>query len=111
MQEKQETDIEIGKLLAKGVIVPTTHEGEHISPIFTSPKKDGTSCLILNLKRLNEHVLYRHFEMESLTTVLNMHGETRLLYGINRLEGCLLHCANCHRTPQIPYVSVASQTV
>ena len=69
MQEKQVTDIEIGKLLAKGVIVPTTHEGEHISPIFTSPKKDGTSCLILNLKRLNEHVLYRHFKMESLTTV------------------------------------------
>ena len=73
LQEKQVTDIEIGKLLAKEVIVPTTHEeGEYISPIFTRPKKDGTSCLILNLKRLNEHVLYRHFKMESIATVLNM---------------------------------------
>ena len=73
MQEKQVIDNEIGKLLAKGVIVPTTHEeGEYTSPIFTRPKKDGTSRLILNLKRLNEHVLYRHFKMESLTTVSNM---------------------------------------
>ena len=69
----QVIDIEIGKLLAKGVIVPTTHEErEYISPTFMRPRKDDTSRLILNLKRLNEHVLYRHFKMESLTTVLNM---------------------------------------
>ena len=73
LQEKQIISMEIDKLLSKGVIIPTCHEeGEYISPIFTRPKKDGTSRIILNLKCLNEHVLYRHFKMESLCTVLHM---------------------------------------
>ena len=73
LQEKQIISMEIEKLLSKGVIIPTLREeGEYTSPIFTRPKKDGTSRVILNLKHLNEHVLYRHFKMESLCTVLHV---------------------------------------
>ena len=48
---------EISKLVAKRVIVKTSHEpGEFISPIFSVPKKDYRVRLILNLKRFNEYV-------------------------------------------------------
>ena len=44
-------DEQISKLLAKNVIVKTSHEpGEFISPIFSVPKKDDKVRLILNLK-------------------------------------------------------------
>lgn len=66
-------DTEIAELLAKGVITPSSHEkGEYISPIFTRAKKDGSFRVILNLKRLNIHVQYHHFKMDSLNTVLQM---------------------------------------
>ena len=43
-------------MLAKGVIEDSEHEdGESISPIFLTPKTDGTFRLILNLKKLNEY--------------------------------------------------------
>ena len=63
---------EIEKHLQKGVIVTTGHEkGEFISPIFIRPKKDGSFRLILNLKRLHEHVEYQHFEMDTLVSAIN----------------------------------------
>lgn len=72
-REIQSISTEMEKLLKKGVIVPTIHEqGEFISPIFTRPKKDGTSRMILNLKSLNKYLSYHHFKMDSLSTVLNM---------------------------------------
>ena len=67
-RQKQEViDVEIDKLLIKGVISETTHcHGEYISTIFVRPKKDGGHRLILNLKSLNEHVEYHHFKMDTL---------------------------------------------
>ena len=55
---KQEAiDLEIDKLLKKGVIKECEHEnGEFISPIFVTDKKDGGYLLILDLKDLNEDV-------------------------------------------------------
>ena len=50
---------EIKKLLSKGIIVTSAHEpDEFISPIFLRPKPDGSHRLILDLKGLNEHVVY-----------------------------------------------------
>ena len=73
LEEQHVIDIEIDKLLVKGVITPSSHEeGEYISPIFTRAKKDGSFRVILNLKRLNTHVQYHHFKMDSLNTVLQM---------------------------------------
>ena len=58
---------EVAKLLDKGVIVGSSHEpDELISNIFLRKKKDGTYRMILNLKQLNEFIVYRHFKMDSL---------------------------------------------
>lgn len=73
LHEQHVIDAEIDKLLAKGVIIPSSHEeGEFISPIFTREKKDGTFRLSLNLKCLNTHLRYQHFKMDSFNAVLNM---------------------------------------
>ena len=60
-------------LLKKSVIVETLHDpGEFISPIFVRSKKDGTTRMILNLKSLNEHVVYLHFKMNTLKDAIRL---------------------------------------
>ena len=61
-------DSEIKKLLSKGVIVESTNsEEEFVSSIFLRIKKNGLDYrIILNLKELNNFVVYQHFKMESL---------------------------------------------
>ena len=64
---------EIIKLLAKRIIKVSEHErGEYISPIFVSPKKDGSFRMILNLKKLNAYVVYHHFKMESIWSAIRL---------------------------------------
>ena len=64
---------EVNKLLKKGVIVECEHEPvEYISPIFLKEKTDGTQKLILNLKKLNKHLEYKHFKMQTLETILTL---------------------------------------
>ena len=73
LDEQYVIDTEIDKLLAKGVLTPSSHEeGEYISPIFTRAKKDGSFRVILNLKCLNTHVQYHHFKMDSLTVFIRL---------------------------------------
>ena len=61
------TQKEVTKLLDKGVIVVSSHEpDEFISNIFLRREKDGSYRMILNLKELNEFVVYHHFKMDSL---------------------------------------------
>ena len=73
----KKTDIattKIKKLLTKGIIRKATHvPGEFISTIFTRPKKDGSHRLILNLEKLNKHIVYHHFKTDSL------HSATQLM--------------------------------
>ena len=72
-QEQEVIDVEIDKLLIKGVISETTHcHGEYISTIFVRPKKDRGHRLILNLKSLNEHVEYHHFKMDTLQSAIRL---------------------------------------
>ena len=60
-------DLEIQKLLAKGVITKCEHEtGEYISPIFIRQTPDTSYRLILNLKNLVEYRPYIHFKMATL---------------------------------------------
>ena len=60
-QEQEVIDMEIDKLLIKGVISETTHcIGEYISTVFVRPKKDEDHRSILNLKNLNDHVAEHH---------------------------------------------------
>jgi hypothetical protein len=71
--QTQAIEVEIETLLKKGVVVLTEHEkGEYISPIFTTAKKDGSARMILNLKSLNKFIEYKHFKMESFSTIVNM---------------------------------------
>lgn len=66
-------DSEIVELLQKGVIRKTDHsEDDFLSPIFVRPKKNNTWRLILNLRDLNENMIYQHFKMETLKTALEL---------------------------------------
>ena len=56
-------DKEMAKLVLKGVLIKSSHEGEFLSTVFLRPKKDGTHRLVLNLKKLNKCVSYHHFKM------------------------------------------------
>ena len=72
-QQGQFIDSEIQNLMKKGVIVESTHEpNEYTLPIFPRPKKDGSHHLILNLKSLNQSVVYQHFKMDTIWTVIGM---------------------------------------
>lgn len=71
IEELDIIDLEIEKLLTKKVVTYSKHEpGEFISGLFTRPKKDGSKRMILNLKRLNLHIEYNKFKMESIQNVL-----------------------------------------
>lgn len=57
----------------KGIIRKANHcDDQFISTVFTVPKSDGSFRLILNLKDLNEFVVYKHFKMEHFQSVLNI---------------------------------------
>lgn len=64
---------EIEKLLEMKVIEEVEHTpGEYISPIFIVPKKNGEYRMILNLKELNENIVYHHFKMETFESALKL---------------------------------------
>ncbi|KXJ15837.1 Retrovirus-related Pol polyprotein from transposon 412 [Exaiptasia diaphana] len=72
-EESYIIDSEINKLLSKCVIEQCEHQyGEFISTIFLRPKMDGTKRMILNLKSLNQYVVYHHFKMDKIWTVVDM---------------------------------------
>ena len=49
-----------------------TENNTFVPEVFTRSKKDGSKRMILNLKRLNKFVDYKHFKMESLQNVLEL---------------------------------------
>ena len=52
--EEANINAAIQKLIGKHIVIPCSPEPvEFVSPIFTTPKKDGSIRLILNLKKLN----------------------------------------------------------
>lgn len=72
-KEAKIIDDEIKTLLNKGVIEeaqPSQHQV--ISSIFLRKKKNGSYRMILNLKRLNECIEYKHFKMESLSFAVQL---------------------------------------
>ena len=72
-EDKFSINLEIQKLLAKGVITKCEHKtGDYISPIFIRQKPDGSCRLILNPKYLNEDMPCIHFKMETLQSVLSL---------------------------------------
>ena len=64
---------EVEKLLDLGVLSLSVHEnGQCISPIFVTPKPDGSHRLIFNFKNCNQAVQHRHFKMDTLNSVVNL---------------------------------------
>ena len=61
-------------MLQKGVIKEFSHEeGEFISPIIPVPKPESSSYqMILKLKWLNDFMLYMHFKIETINSILNL---------------------------------------
>lgn len=57
-----------------GAIVEASHETEDqfLSSIFVRPKKSGEYRVILNLKKLNEYVVYHHFKMDTFESAVNL---------------------------------------
>lgn len=63
----------VNDMLTQGVIEPATEGGRtFVSHLFLRPKKDGDFRPILNLSKLNEAIVYRHFKMEQLSTVMQL---------------------------------------
>lgn len=72
-KEVQALETEIQQLLKKGVIIPCSREADDfVSTIFMRLKKDGSYRMILNLRRLNDNLVYRHFKMETFQTALSL---------------------------------------
>ena len=47
-------------------------DGEYISRVFLREKKDGSFRMILNLKKFNDHVVYRKFKMDTFQAITHL---------------------------------------
>ena len=71
--EQSVIDEEVRRLIRKNVIITTyVQEGDFFSNLFIRSKKDGSYCIILNLKKLNQDCETTHFKMESIKQVIDM---------------------------------------
>lgn len=63
----------IEEMLMQGVIEPAKEsKRSFVSHLFLREKKNGDFRPILNLSKLNESIVYRHFKMEQLQTVMQL---------------------------------------
>lgn len=67
----------------------TNLEKCYLFSIFIREKNDKSDRLILNLKKFNQNVVYRHFEMDNLNSLT--HSQEGLLYGWSRSSRSKLH--------------------
>ena len=66
-------DKEIEKLLEIEVLVKVEPEqGQILSPIFFREKSNNEYRLVINLKKVNECIPYKHFEMETFEKTLTL---------------------------------------
>lgn len=72
-EEKILIDQEISKLLdLKVIALSHRQEGQIISPIFLRRKRNGESRMIINLEKLNKHIAYKHFKMETFEQAVRL---------------------------------------
>ena len=73
-EEKLIVKKEVALLKGKNIVAKANlaENNTFVSGVFTRFKKDGSKLMILNLKRLNKFVEYKHFNVESLQNVLEL---------------------------------------
>ena len=69
-EKAQALDGELEKMAVKQAIEPVgdSSQATFVSPMFVVIKADGSWRPVINLKCLNQHILARHFKMESIRT-------------------------------------------
>ena len=99
-KEAQISSAKVTKLLAKGVIAKATHDvDEFISTIFTRPIRDATHRLILNFKKLNDHMVYHHFKSPLKYLLMPLLGKNRLAITLHLYASVGPNSDNTHRRP------------
>ena len=66
-EQQKQVDLEVKAMLEKGSISKVCHsKGEFLSSLFLISKKGGVNRPVINLKDLNQVILYKYFKMEGL---------------------------------------------
>ena len=65
-------DAEVHSLLEKRAIIRSQSQGGFVSSLFVIPKKSGGHRPIINLKPLNDFIIYEHFKLENLETARSL---------------------------------------
>ena len=102
--ENEQIEKEILNMLRYGIItkIPLEpEEGEFLSNIFIRPKKPDGVRVILNLKKFNENVKYRHFKMENLHTAIALMTRNAFMASIDFKQA--YYCVGIHK-PHRKYV-------
>ena len=70
-KDAQLMNTEVLKLLEKRaiVVVDSPHTQGFLSRVFLVPKKDGSQRPVINLRQLNQFVIWEHFKMENIHLV------------------------------------------
>ena len=83
-QTSRRISASISELISFGVVHECKFElGQFLWPIFIVSRPDSTYRKILNLKRFNEFVTYKHFKMENLTSLCDILSHGCYLTSIN----------------------------
>lgn len=73
LKEKEDFQNHITELVKLGAVVKCSlRKNQYVSPIFLTPKSNGSKRFILNLKKFNEFVIAPHFKLEDTRTVLRL---------------------------------------
>ena len=84
VKETHELDEVIEEFVNANIVIQVPpKEKFYVSPIFTVPKKDGSVRMILNLKRFNEYVTYKHFKMDTVNSAIDLMSENCFMASVD----------------------------
>ena len=64
---------QIQEMVSNGVVEEIKKgQVKYLSNVFSRPKPDGSVRVILDLTKLNKHVVYHHFKMDNLQTAIDL---------------------------------------
>ncbi|GFW65481.1 transposon Tf2-9 polyprotein [Trichonephila clavipes] len=69
--ENQDVNKQIDEWLEQGIVRPSSHTSEYASPIVLVKKKDGTTRLCVNYRKLNRTLVKDRFPLPLIEDVLD----------------------------------------